>query len=105
MLPLFKEKIQRLYVIVASGPSMNLAKVRTKLTIERIVLIKYQKNNDIVIAVIDDMATIKRYKEDKVHDRIILQVKSTEKYLPIFLHKEDNFLISGKVIDVVKRTT
>lgn len=100
---------QHLYVLIASGSSMNLAEVHKGLTIENgdfLVIdssYKKPKNGDIIVAVIDSMATIKRYKEDKNHHRVILEAESTENYLPIFLHKKDNFIISGKVIDLIKK--
>lgn len=106
LLPRYK---QSLYVLIANGSSMNLAQVRTELTIENgdFVIIdssyKKPKNGDIIVAVLDNMATIKRYKEDKNHNRVILEAESTEDYLPIFLHEEDDFIISGKVIDVIKK--
>jgi len=106
MLP---RKKQHLYVLIASGSSMNLAEVREGATIENddFVIIdssyKSPKNGDIIVVVIDSMATIKMYKEDKKNNRVILEAVSTENYFPIFLHQEDNFVISGKVIDVIKK--
>lgn len=98
-----------LYVIVADGPSMNLAEVRPGATIEDgdfVVVDSSQqtpKDGDIVVAVIDRMATIKRYREDKKNKRIVLEAQSTEKYLPIFIHEGDDFAISGKVVEVIKK--
>lgn len=106
MLP---RKKQDLYVIVADGLSMNKAEVHDGLTIEDgdfvVVDSSYRtpKNGDIVVAVIDGMGTIKRYRKDKKHDRIVLEADSTEKYLPIFVHESDDFVISGKVVDVIKK--
>lgn len=106
MLPRKKEY---LYALVADGPSMNRAEVRKGSTIEDgdfvVVDSAYRtpKNQDIVVAVIDGMATIKRYKEDKKNKRVVLEADSTEEYLPIFLHESDDFTISGKVIDVIKK--
>ncbi len=106
MLP---RKKQYLYVLVADGPSMNRADVSEGVTIEDgdFVVVDSSYNNpkdgDIVVAVIDGMGTIKRYKEDKQHDRIVLESESTENFMPIFIHKGDDFLISGKVVDVIKR--
>jgi len=106
MLP---RKKQDLYVLIAEGSSMNLAQVREGITIEDgdFVIIdrtyKNPKNGDIIVAVIDDMGTIKRYKEDKQHNRIVLESVSTDKFMPIFIHEEDNFIISGKVVDVIKK--
>ncbi len=97
-----------LYSLIADGPSMNKAEVEPGKTIESgdFVLVDKDysnfKNGDIVVAVIDGMATIKRYKQDKVHDRIILEADSTEKYLPIFIHKGDDFLLNGKVVGIIK---
>ncbi len=107
MLP---RKKQDLYVLVADGPSMNQAEVRAGVTIndgDYVIVDKSNvnpKNQDIVVAVIDDMATIKRYKEDRANGRIVLEAESTDKFLPIFIHEGDDFVISGKVIDVIKKS-
>lgn len=106
MLP---RKKSDLYVLVASGPSMNRAEVREGLTIEDgdYVVIdssyKVPKKGDIVVAVIDGLATIKRYREDKKNRRIVLEAESTESFMPIFVHEGDEFEVSGKVVDVIKK--
>jgi SOS-response transcriptional repressor LexA len=87
---------------------MNMAEVEKGKTIKSgdFVLVdseyKNYKTGDIVVAVIDNMATIKRFREDKPNNRIILEADSTEKYLPIFIHEGDNFLLSGKVVGIIK---
>jgi SOS-response transcriptional repressor LexA len=102
-------KKQDLYILIANGPSMNQAEIRPGITIEDgdFVVVdstyKNPKNGDIVVAVIDGMGAIKRYKEDKQHRRIVLESKSTETFLPIFIHESDDFIISGKVVDVIKK--
>ena len=106
MLP---HKKQGLYVLVADGSSMNLAEVVDEKTIEDgdfvVVDSNYQnpKNGDVIVAVIDGMANIKRYKVDKKNERIVLESESTDKFLPFFIHEGDDFVISGKVIDIIKR--
>jgi SOS-response transcriptional repressor LexA len=96
-----------LYALIADGDSMNKAEIDGK-TIESgdFVLVdseyKTYKNTDIVVAVIDGLATIKRYREDRANKMIILEADSTEKYLPIFIHEGDDFQISGKVVGVIK---
>lgn len=98
-----------LYVLVADGPSMNRAVIHGDDAIDDgdYVVVdsasRAPKHNDVVVAVIDGMATIKRYKEDKKRNRIILEAESTENYCPIFLHESDDFSISGKVVGVIKR--
>lgn len=98
-----------LYVLIADGPSMNLAQVSDGNIIEDgdfvVVDSTYSnpRNGDIVVAVIDRMATIKRYREDRSNNQIVLEAESTENFLPIFIHEGDDFVISGKVIDIIKR--
>ncbi len=98
-----------LYVLIADGNSMNKAQVRPGVTIEDgdfVIVDSSQtsaRNGDIVVAVIDGMATIKRYTLEMEERRIVLEAESTEDYLPIYLHSGDNFMISGKVVDVIKR--
>ncbi len=100
---------KNLYALIAEGSSMNKAEVGLtgkKIESGDYVLVdseyKNYKTGDIVVAVIDGMATIKRYKEDKKNKRIILEPDSTEKYLPIFIHEEDDFLLCGKVVGIIK---
>ena len=98
-----------LYVLIADGHSMNKAEVRKGVTIEDgdfVVVDSSQtaaRNGDIVVAVIDGMATIKRYTLEIEERRIVLEAESTEEYFPIYLHAGDNFMISGKVVDVIKK--
>ena len=98
-----------LYVLVADGPSMNRAVIHEGSTIEDgdYVVVdsasRAPKDNDVVVAVIDGMATIKRYREDKKNNRIILEAESTENYMPIFVHESDDFSVSGKVVGVIKK--
>lgn len=97
-----------LYALIADGDSMNKAEVETGKTIESgdFVLVdseyKNYKDRDIVVAVIDGLATIKRFKEDKKNNMIILEADSTHKYLPIFIHEGDDFQVSGKVVGIIK---
>jgi len=60
------------------------------------------KTGDIVVAVIDGLATIKKLRNDKAHSRIVLEAVSTKKYLPIYVHEEDDFQLSGKVAGIIK---
>jgi len=98
-----------LYALVADGPSMNRAVIHGSDTIEDgdYVVVdsaaRTPRSGDVVVAVIDGMATIKRYTEDKRRSRIILEAESTENYSPIYIHESDDFSISGKVVGVIKR--
>ena len=59
-------------------------------------------DGDYVVSVIDGMANIKKYRLDKDNSRIALLSESTQEYSPIFIHKDDDFKISGKVVGIVK---
>ncbi len=98
-----------LYALIADGDSMNRAEVKDGKVIESgdFVLVdsgyKNYQNGDIVVAVIDGLATIKRYKFDSTNKIIVLEADSTHKYLPIFIHEGDDFNLSGKVVGIIKR--
>lgn len=97
-----------LFVLRASGSSMNLAKIDGK-TIEDgdFVIVdgdyKSFKDKDIIVAVIDGMANIKRYRMDRVNNCVVLESESTDDYLPILIHEGDDFLLNGKVVGIIKK--
>ncbi|MCK9293351.1 hypothetical protein M0P25_04710 [archaeon] len=105
MLPRTKKD---LYVLVADGLSMNEARVNGKTIDDGDYVIidssyRVPRDGDIVVAVIDGMATIKKYRRDEENEQIVLEAESTEKFRPIFIHEGDDFVISGKVVDVIKK--
>lgn len=97
----------RLFAIVANGDSMNQANINNK-SIESgdYVLVdsesKNYNNDDIVLAIIDGLATIKQYNRDTINNRIVLRALSNRKYMPIYISEDDEFIINGKVVDVIK---
>jgi repressor LexA len=64
---------------------------------------KTARNGDIVVAIIDNKATIKRIIFDKTNDQIVLRADSSFDYDPIYLHTDDDFTLSGKVVGVIKK--
>lgn len=97
----------RLFAIVADGDSMNRANINEK-NIESgdYVLVdcesKSYSNGNIVLAVIDGLATIKEFYRDTKNNRITLRALSDHEYMPIYLSESDDFVINGKVVDVIK---
>jgi SOS-response transcriptional repressor LexA len=63
------------------------------------------RTGDVVLAIIDDKATIKRFIDDRAHGQIVLIADSSRDYAPIYLHPSDAFSISGKVVAVIKKPT
>ena len=97
-----------LFAIRARGFSMNLAEIHDNKIEDGdfIIVDKENKNiinNSIVLVVIDGMGTIKRFIRDRNNNQIVLKSDSSFDYEPIYLHPRDDFFISGKVIDVIKK--
>ena len=94
---LFRDKEESLlFAVKALGDSMDKEKINDG---DYVIFEKYEQQEDlegkIVVAVINGMATIKRYK--KVSEEIIgLFPKSTNPiHQPIFIHKSDSFIFAG----------
>lgn len=96
----------RLFAIKADGDSMNRAKINGKSieTSDYVLVDREAKygNGDVVLAIVDGLATIKEFYLDKTHNRIILKANSDHEYMPIYIGEDDQFIINGKVVDVIK---
>ena len=97
-----------LYAIKTNGSSMNRAEIAgKKIDDGDYVVIDSSKrvpaNNDIVLAIIDNKATIKRFIDDRANGQVILKADSSYDYEPIYLHPDDDFFINGKAIAVIKK--
>jgi repressor LexA len=96
-----------LYAIKADGSSMNKAEINgKKLEDGDFVIvdnkIKNIEDREVALIIIDDVATIKRIIKDEENDQIVLKADSSFDYDPIYLHKDDKFVVNGKVIDIIK---
>lgn len=97
-----------LYAIKADGSSMNRAEIDGK-CIENgdyvVIDSNYKdvRNRDVVLVIIDNTATIKRFIDDRENGQIVLRADSSFDYEPIYLHADDDFTINGKVIQVIKK--
>jgi repressor LexA len=103
-----RSKPDGLFAIKVEGTSMNLAEVNGK-KIENGDYVIVDKNdldvstNDVVLAIIENRGTIKRFVDDRENGQIVLRADSTFDYEPIYLHSDDDFTINGKVVGVIKR--
>jgi len=97
----------RLFVVQIKGNSMDRVRIKGKhMEDGDFVLIdssgKNPKNGDIVLAIIDSCATLKVFRKIS-EDEIGLFPYSTDHiHKPIYLHKDDDILVNGTVIDVFK---
>ncbi|MBP9697737.1 MAG: repressor LexA [Candidatus Moranbacteria bacterium] len=98
---------RNVFAIQVSGTSMNKARVNSK-TIQNgdFILVdstwKHYDNGDKVLVVINGMATVKTYRTVDGKNIVLLPESTDKKHKPIFLTEEDDFVINGKVIDVLK---
>ena len=101
-------KKDKIFALRAEGNSLNRADINGK-NIEDgdFVIVDSQatnpKNGDYIVSIIEEMANIKKYIWDKKNSQIILGSESTQNYNPIYVHEDDNIVINGKVIDVIKK--
>lgn len=103
-------RTKNIFIIEASGDSMNKADINGN-NIENgdyvVVDSEYKvpKNTDYIVSIIDGLANIKKFYEDKENSQIVLMPESTKKYSPIFIGIDeiDKYTICGKVIQVIKK--
>jgi SOS-response transcriptional repressor LexA len=102
--------IDNLFAVKASGVSMNKASVNGKNINDGDYVIvdgddRNVKTGDYVLSVIGGLANIKRFTEDKTHRQIVLQSESSQFFPPIHIHEDDldDYLVNGKVIEIIKQ--
>lgn len=94
------------FAVQISGTSMNLAEVNGKRIEDGDFILVDRRaecqSGDKVLVVIDGLATVKTYRTVDGKNIVLMPESSDPKHKPIFLTREDNFIINGKVIDVLK---
>ncbi|MBN1262836.1 MAG: hypothetical protein JW991_00600 [Candidatus Pacebacteria bacterium] len=100
---------RNIFALRAIGNSMNKADINGK-SIEDgdFVIVDYKdrtpRNNDYVLSIIDDCANIKKFVKNTKNSQILLLSESSdENYPPIVINMNDNFMINGKVTQVIKQ--
>lgn len=102
----FLKKTNNVFALVAKGDSMNRAQIDGN-TIEEndYVLIDSDQrtphSGDYILSVIDNCANIKKYARTK-DGNIALLSESNSNYPPIYIGEDDQFIVNGKVIQVIK---
>ncbi len=99
-----------LFAVRAVGISMNRANINGKSIEDGDYVIvdgedKNAKNGDYVLSVINGMANIKKFIEDKTNRQVVLQSESNKFFPPIHIHEDelDDYLVNGKVIEIIKQ--
>jgi len=97
-----------LFAVRADGFSMNQARIHDKNIEDGDYLIvdgndRVPREGEVILSIIEGAANIKRYHRDKRNKQILLISDSTEDLAPIYIHPDDDFLVNGKVVDVIKK--
>ena len=97
------------FAVRIEGDSMNKAKINDK-NIEDgdFVLVNPNhsklKDGEYVLSIIDGNATVKKVKREKRFGSILLMPESTNpEHKTIYVSSQDNFMVNGKIIGVVKK--
>ena len=101
-----KSTTNGLIVVRAIGSSLNLAKIEGKSIEDGDYVIVDCKNNnpingDYVLSIIDGVANMKRFYKKSNEIRLISE--STLEIPPIVIHRDDDYMISGVILMVVKK--
>lgn len=104
-----RQKPVGLFAIKTDGSSMNRAEIGgKKIEDGDFVIVDSEdtsaENGNIVLAIIDNKATIKRFVDDRKNGQVVLKSDSSFDYEPIHLHPEDEFLINGKIVGIIKNS-
>lgn len=105
------KKRKGIFVLKAEGNSLNKADIDGKSISDGDYVIidsnyKNPKNGEFVLSIIDGLANLKEYREEKKQNKIeqiILSSKSTEDVPPIYIHSDDDYMINGKIIQVIEK--
>lgn len=97
------KKADGVFMVKVTGDSMN----KRGLEEGDYAIIKHKdymggvQNGDIVLAIVNGLATIKTFFQTV--DSVVLRPESSNtKHQPIFLHPDDSFFINGKLVGVFK---
>jgi len=103
-----RSKSTGLFAIKTDGSSMNRADVNGKRIEDGDYVIVNSndidvKTGDVVLVIIDNKGSIKRFIDDRANGQIVLMADSSYDYEPIYLHPDDDISINGKVVAVIKK--
>lgn len=98
---------QNIFALQISGDSMNKSTIDHKFIEDGdyVVIDKNAKevqNNEIILAIVEGCATIKRLKKTMFGELILIPDSTNPVHQPIYIHESDSFFINGKVINVLK---
>lgn len=102
----FLKKKDNVFALIAKGDSMNRAEISGNNIEENdyVVVdgnIRIPNSGDYILSVIDNCANIKKYARTK-DGNVALLSESTSNHPPIYIGENDQFIVNGKIIQVIK---
>lgn len=100
------KKRGNIFALVAKGDSMNKANIYDKSIEENDYVVidsdqRIPNKGDYILSIINGCSNIKKYNRS-VDGNIALLSESDKKYAPIYISEHDEFIVNGKVIQVIK---
>ncbi|MDO8334283.1 MAG: S24 family peptidase [Nitrosomonas sp.] len=104
----FLKKKDNVFALIAKGDSMNKAQVNGNNIEENDYVVvdgnaRIPNSGDYILSVIDNYANIKKFARTK-DGNIALISESTSNYPPIYLGENDQFIVNGKIVQIIKGT-
>jgi repressor LexA len=106
----FKNRLNNLFVLRASGNSMNRANINGKTINDGDFVIAEKtdtppQNGEYIVSIIEGLANIKKFLFDAKNKHIILASESSFTFAPIYIHELDyaDYFVGGRVVDVIKQ--
>ena len=102
----FLKKKDNVFALIAKGDSMNKAQINGNNIEENDYVVvdgnmRTPNSGDYILSVIDNCANIKKYARTK-DGNVALLSESTSNYPPIYIGENDQFIVNGKIIQVIK---
>ena len=97
-----------LFALRISGDSMDKARISRKNVADGdFVLVdseyRIPENGDYVLSIINGCANIKKFKRDRDGNICLMSESTNTEHKPIYISSEDNFMINGKIVGVIKK--
>lgn len=100
-------KSDNVFAVKASGSSMNRSDIAGKNIDDGDFVVidsddKEPVHNKYFLSIIDGLANIKKLHIDKKNKQWILMSESSEEHQDIYIHPNDQYVIGGRVVQVIK---
>ncbi|PCI25403.1 repressor LexA [Candidatus Peregrinibacteria bacterium] len=99
--------VENVFALEIAGDSMNDCKIDNDYIEDGdyVVInksVQDYRNNDVILAIIDGCATVKKLKKSLFGEVVLTPQSSNPVHQPIYIHESDSFFFNGRVVQVLK---